>query len=86
MQRFKTLGLVLAVVSVHSAQARAQDSYPPAFEKLKSLLDNWEGKIPAGSTMRATYRLTSAGSVSVETTMPSEPSEVMKSGISGGRS
>ena len=84
MQRLATVGLVLAGVSVPSAQTQAQESHAPAFEELKSLLDNCEGKIPDGSTTRATYRLTSEGSVLVETTMPSEPSEVTESGISGG--
>lgn len=77
MQRLKILGVVLAVVSVFSAHTRAQDSYPPAFEKLKSLAGEWEGTLPDGATGRTTYRLTSGGSVLVETMMPGEPMEMI---------
>lgn len=77
MQMLKTVGLVLAVVFAFSAHARTQDSYPPAFEKLKSLVGEWEGTLPDGGTGRATYRLTSGGSVLVETMMPGEPMEMI---------
>jgi hypothetical protein len=77
MQMLKTLGLVFAIVSAGLAQGRGQESYPPAFEKLKTLVGEWEGKLPDGKTARVNYRLTAVGSALVETLMPGDPKEMV---------
>ncbi len=76
MQRAKVLGLVCALTLTGAAQGRA-GSDSPAFEKLKALAGNWEGKMANGHTANVTYKVTSAGSVVMETDMPGEPMEMV---------
>jgi len=73
MQKARIVGLVFAVVLAFTAQTK----YPPAFEKLKTLVGEWDGKLEDGSTGRATYRLTAGGSVLEETIMPGQPTEMV---------
>ena len=67
---------VCALVLTGAGQARAGDS-AAAFEKLKTLAGDWETKMPDGNAVRANYRVTSAGSVVVETMMPGQPGEMV---------
>jgi hypothetical protein len=69
-------GICSALVAC-AAQNLAQERQPAAFEKLKSLVGEWQGKMEGGPTARVTYRLTSSGSVLVETIMPGEPGEMV---------
>jgi hypothetical protein len=77
MNRLKALGLVCALFLVGAGQGRT-GTPSPAFEKLKALAGDWEGKIlPNGPTANVNYRVTSAGSVVIETIMPGEPGEMV---------
>jgi hypothetical protein len=76
MQRAKVLVLVCALIVIGTSQGRAGDVVP-AFEKLKALAGDWEGKMEGGPTANVTYRVTSAGSVVIETIMPGEPGEMV---------
>ena len=67
---------VCALILTGSGRAGAGDS-AAAFEKLKTLAGDWETKMPDGQPVRTNYRVTSAGSVVVETMMPGEPSEMV---------
>jgi hypothetical protein len=73
--------LILAGVSTAliacAAQSVAQERQPATFEKLKTLVGDWEGKMEGAPSARVTYRLTSGGSVLVETIMPGEPGEMV---------
>ena len=76
MKRLTGLAVLCALLG-GTTQAPAGNP-SPAFEKLKSLAGDWEGKLlPDGPTARVTYRVTSAGSVVVETIMPGEPGEMV---------
>lgn len=77
MKRLMKSALVCAFV-LGGAMGSSAGNPSPAFEKLKTLAGDWEGKpLPDGPTARVNYRLTSAGSVVVETDMPGEPGEMM---------
>lgn len=54
----------LGALGAHSSAAAPPDS---AFEKFKALAGQWEGPGPDGQPARATYRVTSGGSVVIET-------------------
>lgn len=76
MKRFTGLAVLCALLG--GAFQAAAGNPSPAFEKLKSLVGDWEGKLlPDGPTARVNYRATSAGSVVVETIMPGEPGEMV---------
>jgi len=76
MKRLKTLGLVCALILAGAVQGSA-GSLSPAFEELKALAGDWEGKMADGPTANVNYRVTSAGSVVVETIMPGESGEMV---------
>jgi len=77
MQRTKLLVLVCALILMGAGQGRAGNP-SPAFEKLKALAGNWEGKMGDGQHMaNVTYKVTSAGSVVMETMMPGDPMEMV---------
>lgn len=77
MQRLKILVWVCALAFAGGAQGRAQAGNPPAFEKLKTLVGEWEGKFQDGKPVRVTYRLTAEGSALVEAMLPGEPGEMV---------
>jgi len=77
MQKSRIVGLVFASVLMFAAHGSAQSKHPPAFEKLKTLVGEWEGKMEDGHLARVTYRLTSGGSALVETIKPGEPEEMI---------
>ena len=82
----KTLFLNCAFVLVFNTVAFADAGHhkpyvgSPAFEKMRSLVGEWEGTIDMGQgpqTITTQYRLTSAGSALVETTFDGHPHEMM---------
>ncbi|MGA2631423.1 MAG: hypothetical protein ABSG54_14585 [Terriglobia bacterium] len=77
MKNLRTLAAVCAAILMWAIPNHAADTYSPAFEKLKTLVGNWEGKMEDGQISRVSYRLTSSGSVLVETDMPGEPMEML---------
>ena len=70
--------LTMLVVMTYSAQAaRTSNNAPAAFEKLKSLVGEWQGKSPEGVEATLTYQLISGGTAVMETLKPgNEPGMV----------
>ena len=74
----KVIGIAVLCALMFAGGGEARAGNPsPAFEKLKGLAGNWEGKMADGTTANVNYRVTSAGSVVVETIMPGEPGEMV---------
>ncbi|MFB3924329.1 MAG: hypothetical protein ACE145_21625 [Terriglobia bacterium] len=76
MKKLIAVAAVCATVLGGALAASAQDP-SPAFEKLKTLAGDWEVKLPDGKTALVNYRVTSGGSVVMETTNPGEPGEMV---------
>ncbi len=77
MKRLMNLGWACALILAGAAQATAGGSSSAVFDKLKTLAGEWQAKTPDGNLTRVSYRVTSAGSVLVETIMPGEPGEMV---------
>ncbi len=60
--------LVLAML--HANPAVAQSKSGASFDKLKSLVGEWQGKNPDGTPLRVTYKVFSGGSALLETLEP----------------
>jgi hypothetical protein len=66
------LGSVLAAQETHSpARSTA------AFDQLKSLAGEWQGKTTSGGTTKVSYKVVSNGSVVMEQLMPSKEPEMI---------
>lgn len=77
MKRFAVLLLTLAALVWIATPALAQSKAAPGFEKLKSLVGEWQGKKADGQTVNVSYQLISNGSSLMETLTPTkEPSMV----------
>jgi len=69
----------------------AQETHPPAqtspaFDQLKSLAGEWEGKNSAGAPVKVTYQLAANGSTVMERLQPpNEPDMVTMYTLDGGR-
>ena len=68
------LGLVLCLVP---ASALAQTQANPGFEKLKTLVGDWEGKNKEGKAVRVSYRMVSSGTALLETLDPKGEMEMV---------
>lgn len=77
MNRCRSMLLALAAVTLLTALAQAQSKAAPAFDKLKSLAGDWQGKASDGSARVATYRLASGGSAVIETLTPEGEPEMI---------
>ncbi len=77
MTRLRTLLLFLVILTLGTAPGWAQAAKAPGFEKLKSLVGEWEGKNANGQTVRVSYRLVSGGSVLMETLQPAGEPEMV---------
>ncbi|HZI95503.1 MAG TPA: hypothetical protein VFE84_14750 [Patescibacteria group bacterium] len=61
-------GLLLAVVcAMGAAPARAAEQHNAGFDKLKTLVGEWDAKTSEGATVKVTYKLMSAGTALMET-------------------
>ncbi len=67
MKRFLLLMLAVIVITLTSHSVLAQSKATPGFERLKSLVGEWQGKGPDGQQVNVSYQVISAGSVLVET-------------------
>ncbi|HKN23453.1 MAG TPA: hypothetical protein VJX72_01295 [Candidatus Acidoferrum sp.] len=67
-----SLGVVLTAQEMHPA-ARST----PAFDQLKSLAGDWEGKGSSGAVTKVTYKVVSNGSVVMEHLQPAKESEMI---------
>lgn len=66
---------ILLVLFVASAQAQSKAA--PAFDKLKELVGDWQGKSTDGAERKVTYRLASGGSTVIETLTPAGEPEMV---------
>lgn len=74
--------LVLSLSLISGALLAAQEMKPaaratPAFDQLKSLAGNWEGKVGSGEVTKVTYTVVSNGSVVMEHLHPARESEMI---------
>ena len=70
------LGLLTALVLLAGAAA-VQSSPATGFDKLKSLVGEWEGKNEGGTAARVSYKLVSGNSALVETLAPADEPEMV---------
>ena len=70
------LCLVLGLCLV-PASGRAQTPTNPGFEKLKTLVGDWEGKSTEGKPVRVSYRIVSSGTALLETLDPKGEMEMV---------
>ena len=74
MKRQFSILFFLAVVASIVSTVQAQSKAAPAFDKLKALVGEWQGKASDGQERKVSYRLASGGSTIIETlTPPNEP-------------
>jgi hypothetical protein len=74
MQR---LGLALTVLLALGAGAPAADTRDASWERLKSLVGEWEGTYSDGSKAHASYRLVSNGTAVMETLTTSDSDQMV---------
>lgn len=85
MKLQKMLRLLTALVLL-AGVAGVQASPATGFDRLKSLVGEWEGKSESGAAGRASYKLVSGNSALVETLQPAnEPEMVTVYHTDGGR-
>lgn len=74
MKKVFSIQCLLIVVVLFTATAQAQSKAAPAFDKLKTLAGEWQGKASDGGERKVSYRIASGGSTIIETlTPPNEP-------------
>ncbi len=74
----RTIVMLTAITLVlYAASGRAQSPSGSAFDQLKTLVGEWEGKAENGKTYRASYKLVSAGSALLEVLNPPDESEMV---------
>ncbi len=77
MKRCLSILLSLAIVVLAANVVSAQSKAAPEFEKLKSLVGEWQGQAPDGKAVTVSYQLVSGGNSVLETISPSgEPGMV----------
>lgn len=67
------VGVVLCVAAITTAQTKPS----PAFETLKTLVGQWEGKTESGNAVRASYKIVSGGSALLESLQPGDEPEMV---------
>lgn len=86
MKRYSFMLLSFAGIVLWSNPARPQNHAVAGFEKLKSLVGEWQGAGTDGKMRTATYQLLSGGTAVMETLLPDgEPSMVTVYYIDGDR-
>jgi hypothetical protein len=75
MKTLKMMFLFAVLLCLAAAPTMAQSKAQASFDKLKTLVGQWEGAL-AGSTSKVSYRLVSNGSV-LEETMQNGPEDTM---------
>ncbi len=71
--------LAVALAAILTSTAWAGDKVDPkaAFEKMKALAGDWTGQGPQGMATPVTYKVSSNGSVVMETLFPGTPHEMI---------
>ncbi len=80
MKTVMLTALLFALMAPAGSMARHDDAGKQAFEKMKTLVGKWEGKMgEGGESMPATveYKLTGSGNALVETLGPGSPFEMV---------
>jgi len=75
MKRSFPIFLFLIVLLAVSVQAQSKAA--PAFDKLKAMAGEWQGKASDGSERTVSYRLASGGSTIIETLKPKDEPEMI---------
>ena len=77
--------LALTIIAVSASSASAQSQAAAGFERLKSLVGEWQSKSPDGQTVTVSYQLISGGTAVMETLKPAnEPGMVSIYHLDGG--
>lgn len=71
------LGIVATALVFVAGPARAQTKANAGFEKLKTLMGEWDGKTEKGKPVRVSYRLASARTALLETLSSPDESEMV---------
>ncbi|MBL8186616.1 MAG: hypothetical protein JNK38_01340 [Acidobacteria bacterium] len=77
MRKLISIIFLLSVVALFAVSAQAQSKAAPAFDKLKALAGEWQGKTLEGTTGKVNYRIASGGSAVIETLMPANEPEMV---------
>jgi hypothetical protein len=86
MKGYLLLLLVVTLITLSSNSVMAQSKATTGFEKLKSLVGEWEGKAQDGRQLNVTYQIVSGGSALIETLQSAnEPSMVTLYHLDGDR-
>ncbi|HMD85897.1 MAG TPA: hypothetical protein VKO18_14475 [Terriglobia bacterium] len=72
----QSLVLFLALIAVAAVGLAASKSQP-AFDKIKSLVGNWEGKGPGGGPAHINYKLVSGGTAVMESILESSEAQMV---------
>jgi hypothetical protein len=77
MKTVHRLSLLLLTFAFVSPQCFSQASRNPGFEKMKTLLGEWEGRTQDGGAVRVSYKLVSGGTAVMETLQPPDEPEMV---------
>jgi hypothetical protein len=77
MKPWKRTSILAVGLTLWAWPASTQTRANAGFDTLKTLVGDWEGKDVNGKTIRASYRLVSAGSALLETLSPPDESEMV---------
>lgn len=77
MKKLTWLFLCLLVFALCARPAAAQTSTNPGFDKMKTLVGEWEGKTENGKVVQVSYRLASNGTAVLEALHPPDEPEMV---------
>lgn len=77
MKPSKAMVLLTAVLALSLLPGVNRSEASTGFDKLKSLVGEWEGKTASGNTVRASYKLVSAGTSLMETLAPAGEADMV---------
>ncbi len=84
--KLETMLALLATLILLASSAAPQSSPAASFDRLKSLVGEWEGKAENGKSVRVSYKLISSGSALLETLLPeNEPGMLTVYHLDGSR-
>ncbi len=75
--KLRTMSCLLAALILLASSAAAQLKPAAGFDKLKSLVGEWEGKGEGGRLVHVSYKFVSGGSALLETLSPSGEPEML---------
>jgi hypothetical protein len=77
MKRLTWLSLCLLALALSARPTAAQKNPNSGFEKMKTLVGDWEGKSETGVAVQVWYRLVSGGTALMETLHPRSDAEML---------